>query len=147
MAGELQSFVMGGIFLLAFSLLAVQLLAVAVSEGGHPATDFPLTNQTDQYLNDSETFRNEFQDAVQQVSDAPPELSIAAEGIFGASVILKATTFTVKSLTLVLNIFTTAATSMMAAFGIPSWVMALGITSVVLIFAFALLSVVTRYPA
>ena len=147
MAGELQSFVMGGFVLLAFSLLAVQLISVGVSEGGHSVVDFPLANQTDAYLNDSDNFRDEFLASVQQVSNAPPELSIAAEGIFGASVSLKATTFTVQSLTLVLNIFATAGQAVLGIFGIPAWVVALGITAITVMFAFAVLNVVTRYSA
>ena len=146
MAGELQSFVFGGILLLMFSLVAVQLVSVAADEGEFSSVEFPMFNQTDQYLQDSKDFGEDFQAAVQEVSDAPPGLSIAQEGFFGASVILKATTFTVKTLTLVLNIFTTAVTTIASTFGIPSWVLAIGITTVTLMFAFAILAVVTRYP-
>lgn len=144
--GALQTFVMGGFLVLAFSLMATELISVATDQGGYPDEDFVLTNQTEKYLNESKNFSREFLQSVQETENAPPESSIADEGLFAGTVIIKAITFTTKSLTFVLQMFASALSYATSILGIPGWVLALGVVVVVVTFAFALMGPLTRYP-
>lgn len=145
--GQLESFVLSGFAILAFAIMAAQMTGVAVQEGGYPAMSYPGSNLTDNYMAQSKNFSDDFMASVQEVQNAPPEATLASQGLFSASATVKAITFTSTSLGMVIGIITSNIAYVVGVLGIDGWVLALGISAIVVIFAFAILSVLSRYPA
>lgn len=145
--GALENFVLSGFAILAFAIMAAQMTGVAVQEGGHPDIAYPGSNLTDNYMAQSKNFSDDFMASVQEVQNAPPEATLASQGLFSASATVKAITFTSTSLGMVIGIITSNIAYVVGVLGIDGWVLALGISAIVVIFAFAILSVLSRYPA